>query len=50
MQVNIGESESYLGNIDLLEMVLLKYEGKNGETVVTEPIPEQYMDIVEEKR
>lgn len=31
-------------------MVLLKYEGKNGETVVTEPIPEQYMDIVEEKR
>ncbi len=50
VQVNIGESDTYAANICLIEEVLIKYEGKNGEIVETSPIPEQYLDLVREKK
>lgn len=50
VQVNIGESETYAANICLIEEVLIKYEGKNGEIVETSPIPEQYLELVREKK
>lgn len=50
VQVNIGESDSYAANIDLLTMQLIKYEGKNGEIITLQDIPSQHMELVLEKK
>ncbi len=48
IQLPIGEENEFSGIIDCVEKKAYRFEGKMGETVVEMPIPESYVDEVNE--
>ncbi|RMG46496.1 MAG: elongation factor G [Acidobacteria bacterium] len=50
LQLPLGLEADFEGVIDLIEMKAIRFEGANGERVVTEPIPEQRLAEAEEHR
>ncbi len=50
MQLPMGAGENFEGVIDLVTMQALYFDGANGETVRSEPIPESLQEAAEEAR
>jgi len=50
IQLPMGAGDSFVGVIDLIAMEALTFEGKDGELVVRNPIPEAYRDAAETAR
>ena len=50
MQVPIGVGSSFVGVVDLVDMVALVYEDELGREPTRQPIPGSLFDLVEEKR
>mmetsp|Transcript_9789 Transcript_9789/g.15033 ORF Transcript_9789/g.15033 Transcript_9789/m.15033 type:complete len:750 (+) Transcript_9789:146-2395(+) len=50
VQIPIGLEDEHKGVVDLVEMKSIIFEGEKGEDIVTGEIPEDMMEIAEEKR
>jgi len=50
IQINMGCGDNFVGVIDLVTMQAIRFEGKDGEKVVREPIPTAYQDRAEKAR
>ncbi len=50
IQLPMGAGDSFVGVIDLIAMEALTFEGKDGELVVRNPIPQAYRDAAETAR
>ena len=50
IQLNMGAGEDFRGMIDLITMEAIIFEGKDGEIVVRNPIPDQYRQAAEQAR
>ena len=50
IQIPMGSSDNFEGVIDLITMEAMRFEGKDGEKVVREPIPAAYKDAAEKAR
>lgn len=50
MQMQVGESENFVGIIDLLTRKMATFEGDMGENVVWQDVPEEYKEKMEQMR
>jgi len=50
IQIHMGSGDNFEGVIDLILMEAIRFEGKDGEKVVRQPIPAAYEDAAEKAR
>ena len=50
MQIPIGESEDFIGVVDLIEMRAIYFDGESGQNIRYEEIPEEYAERAAEHR